>query len=170
MGLFDKLFGKPQPAGPLPLNVLFAKADAEVDAVFRREWNWLVTQDLRPIRYSAMGDVFLLGSGGVSWLRCAAGELDLIAENEAEFTAELARQRQTWLQADRVTELMQTRGIYLEAGNCYGYKVLPVLGGKDDLNNFTVFPLQEYIGFTGSVRRQVHDLPPGATLQIKIVD
>jgi hypothetical protein len=73
-----------------------------------------------------------------------------------------------WFALQLVGNLL-TSGIRLGPGECFGYKVPPVLGGEVNLNNFEPTDLQVHFGILGQIHRQVKDLPHGTPIgEIKI--
>ncbi len=60
-------------------------------------------------------------------------------------------------------------GKRLQPGQCFGYKVPPVLGGEVEPDNFEPTDLQVHFGILGQIHREVKDLPEGTPIsEIKI--
>ncbi|HNG92500.1 MAG TPA: DUF1851 domain-containing protein [Acidobacteriota bacterium] len=171
MGIFDRLFGKASPENT-SADHFYVQADGQVMTALSKEWKWLIGDGMRPLRFTACGDVFLSDTrGAVYWLRTVEGQLEKVATSQAEFQSKLQQSefRETVLQVSTVNQLRAMLGA-LPPGKCYGLKLLPVLGGNYNFENYVHMRLAEHIGFTGNVRFQVKDLPPGATIQVKMVD
>lgn len=55
-------------------------------------------------------------------------------------------------------------------GQCYAFKVPPVLGGDYVVENVWVAPWAEWFSFTADLFRQIKDLPDGTAVSFKVVD
>jgi hypothetical protein len=51
-------------------------------------------------------------------------------------------------------------------GQCYAFKILPVLGGSYSVDNIYVATISEYLTFTADIHYQIKDLPDGTKIQI----
>jgi hypothetical protein len=133
-------------------------------------WRWLVDQSFSPVLLSALGDFFLRDeAGAVYWLDTGWGRLTKVAGSLDEFNAlrvkpDTARE---WFRADLVGQ-MKTAGIHLEAGQCYGWKTPPVLGGEESAENLEPTDLEIHFGILGEIHEQVKDLPPGTPININL--
>lgn len=56
----------------------------------------------------------------------------------------------------------------LGAGQCQGFKLLPVLGGDHDTDDVYATSLAEYWAFCGDVHPRIDGLPEGAPIKIRI--
>ncbi|HET7903232.1 MAG TPA: T6SS immunity protein Tdi1 domain-containing protein [Candidatus Eisenbacteria bacterium] len=135
-------------------------------------WRWLLGEDLRPRWLSLSGDVFLVGAlGEVFWLDTGGGTLTRIAASEQELEERLAEAvwRDEWL-LESVIEERARQGRVPGAGECLGFRILPVLGGAYDGENRVVVAGAEHVGLTGELHRQIRDLPDGTAVRLEIVD
>jgi len=57
--------------------------------------------------------------------------------------------------------ICRERGLFLSNGQCYGWKVAPVLGRKFEFENIQVFDLLVYECIMGQIHRQLQGLPEG---------
>ena len=93
-------------------------------------WRWLLQKDYHPIVMTAFGDWFLLDDdGSVHFLDLVAGKLSKAADTGEEFKQVMGRPEKLdeWFMADLVQALLDA-GIVLGPGQCYGYKIPPVVG------------------------------------------
>lgn len=151
---------------------LFSDLPAESLVSALASWSWLLGEGLRPRWLSRSGDVFLVGARGeVLWLETGGGTLTRIAASEREFEEGLAEAvwRDEWL-LETVIARLARQGQVPAAGECFGYRILPVLGGAYDGENRVVVAGAEHVGLTGELHRQIRDLPDGATVRLEIVD
>jgi hypothetical protein len=59
-------------------------------------------------------------------------------------------------------------GEVLQEGECYSYLTLPMLGGKYEPDNFTVYPVAHHLRIWGPIHEQLRGLPDGATIEFKV--
>ena len=135
-------------------------------------WSWLVGSDKEPILISAFGDVFLRDAGGVWFLDTAHGSLDRICDTESELRALLqsdenaAHYLMSWLVA-----AAEERGLTPGPGQCYGFKVPPVLGGKVVLENVHLLDFMVSLDIAGQIHQQAQKMKPGTRVsKVTITD
>ena len=135
-------------------------------AELREHWGWLLSDQTEVFMASAMGDVFLEGEGSaIFWLDTGRGKLEMIAQSREGFMAELRAKADDWFLAFLVDELLEA-GVVLDSDQCYGYKLLPVLGGKYEVSNVAPMSAGAWYGFSGYVHEQIKDLPDGAQVSL----
>jgi hypothetical protein len=129
-------------------------------------WTWIGLDGLRAIAVSAFGDVFFhAADGGVRHLDTVTGRLSPVAASIPDFTAKLleADQRDALLFAGLVMAA-RARGMLLAPGQCYDFKVPPVLGGKAEIDQVDTQFFVVKLDLAGQVHQQVKDLPPGTKI------
>jgi len=52
----------------------------------------------------------------------------------------------------------------LSEGHCYSPKVLPLLGGSFDVDNFEQTPWHVHVSINGQIHQQIKDLPVGTKI------
>lgn len=130
------------------------------------DWAWLSPSPLSVLAITKMGDAFVTEpSGRVQFLDTLEGNLKFAASSTDEFwsSAREGRLDPAWFNPDMI-ELLEARNVRLEPGQCYGYKLPPVLGGPLDSANVEAFDAVVYFSITGQLHRQVKDLPAGAKI------
>jgi hypothetical protein len=111
-------------------------------------------------------DVFLIyPDGSVNWLEIQSGRLTQLTPSRAEFEAAMETQYPYWLMTGAVDAAV-ARGMKLGAGQCYAFKVPPILGGGYDIENVEVSELKPTLSVLGEIFRQAMRLPAGARVQI----
>jgi hypothetical protein len=136
------------------------------------DWRWLIGDEKRALMLTASGDVFLADAGGaVHWLETGAGTLTSVATDLDEFQAALRepKNREQWL-LEPVILRLRAAGVRLGSGECYGYKILPVLGGDYHGDNRVPMTAKGHLGFTGYLHEKIKDLPDGTQITLKWVD
>lgn len=130
-------------------------------------WKWLLQdRELAPLAMTSFGDWFLRDAGGaVHLLDLVSGELRPIAATVAEFNhkASLQENLDDWFISELVL-LLRERGILLREGECYSYKVPPVVGGKIEPDN--IIPLLHMVhqAVLAQLHERIRGLPPGARI------
>jgi hypothetical protein len=128
-----------------------------------KEWRWIVPNDLLPLWLTSFGDwAFKSQDGQIYFLDILEGSLSYIAPSardlDAFFQGEENQNR--WLMANWVA-ICADRGLFLSSGQCYGWKVAPVIGGKFEFLNIQVFDIAVYECIMGQLLRQVQAFPEG---------
>lgn len=133
------------------------------------EWRWLIGEESRMLLIAASGDIFLTDSiGNVFWLETGGGNFTRIASSVEDFETALGLKANQveWLLAP-VVEGLLGNGMLLAQGECYGYRILPALGGTYDGENRVPVSVREHIGFSGHVHHKIKDLPDGTQVELK---
>lgn len=130
-------------------------------------WNWLIGNDKKPILISSIGDLFLEDQYGIYWLNVGEGKIEKVAENETEFKSKLNDNDfvNEWFLIDLVSELKRS-GLLLTEKKLYGYKILPILGGKYNPENFVLIDIEEHFELSGQIHKQLKDLPDGTKVRL----
>lgn len=135
-------------------------------------WDWLIGNDKKPILVSSIGDLFLVDNDGkYHWLNVGAGIIEKVAENETEFKEKLNNTEisEEWFLIELVAELKRN-GLELTERKLYGYKTLPILGGKYEPENFELTDIEVHFELSGKIHKQIKDLPNGTNVEIKITN
>src|SRR5262245_8706126 len=130
-------------------------------AILREHWHWALPNPMRVIAINAFGNLLVeLGDHSV-WRVCPE---DLEAKRVAESVAQL-----TTSMTDEDFALDWTAAAWCEAavaalgplgpGQCYGFRVWPVLGADYSADNMVIKNLADWLAASGHVGQQVKDLP-----------
>lgn len=133
-------------------------------------WAWLPIRGKTPIAVSAFGDVFFEDDEGCWFLDSLDGKLDRICDTRAELVGMLSSEEgeNQFLLAGFV-EMAQMNGMAPREGECYDFKVNPILGGPMEFENVTTMNFVVALNLAGQIHQQVKDLPPGTKIsQIKV--
>ncbi len=134
------------------------------------DWQWVLHPSMFPILISSIGDMFLQDNEGkIYWLNVGDGTLTLVAEDLDIFNKKLQNDdiANEWFMFDLVMSL-KTSGLELTEGNLFSYKILPVLGGLYEPENFTLMDIERHFSFAGSIHEQIKDLPDGTSINFNI--
>lgn len=130
-------------------------------------WRWLLSDSLRPWFATALGDLFLREpNGAVWWLDVGSGELQTVARDEEQLRNLLDNPDNTsrWFGEALVDRLRQS-GIVLGPGECYSYRLLPILGGEYKPENFRVYDCLTHFRVWGPIHEQLQDVPDGSQVE-----
>lgn len=179
MGLGDRLrrfFGSrpaaTSPAVLTPVASLFPGADYHHAFIHADErdvvrgldgWSWLGVQHLKPLVVGAFGDVFFCDGEGIVVLDTLEGMLKPAARDLPHLREILASEagRDEWL-LDGLVIGARAAGMTPGPGQCYDFKLAPVVGGGFGIDNITTISLVVKLHVAGQLHRQIKDLPEGA--------
>ena len=135
------------------------------------DWRWLVGKKASARLLTAMGDIFfikkrLLGSEQVYLLDVTLGDSRKIADSWEVFKERMAspdNEVLLWYKYGLLDEVHASIG-QLSEGCCYSPKVIPLLGGSFDVDNFEQTPWQVHVSIHGRLYEQIKNLPEGTEL------
>jgi hypothetical protein len=118
-----------------------------------------------------MGDAFLVDSSGhVLFLDTLEGAIQEVAPSVSEFAMliESGANRDKWFLPGLV-EAMEVRGEHLQPGQCYSFKLPPVLNGPITAANLHVTDALIHFSIAGQLHEQVRRLPEGTRISRFVV-
>jgi hypothetical protein len=129
-------------------------------------WKWLPLKGLEAVAVSAFGEVFLRDPAGViHQIDTIEGRLSRVADSLPALTAMLqepeARDR---LLLGGLVMAARQRGLQLAAGECYDFRLPPVLGGQMGVDDMTKLSFVVKLDLAGQLHEQIKDLPPGTPI------
>jgi Domain of unknown function (DUF1851) len=130
------------------------------------DWRWLIGDNVRLVVVSSLGDLFLRDKQGhILWLDVGAARITQVAESAEEFKRLMQQTEHAneWFVPQLIGDLIVS-GKRLAAGQCYSYKVPPMLSGKMELENFEPTDLLVHCSMFGQVGRQIQHLPEGTKI------
>lgn len=122
-------------------------------------WRWLIPHTHQPLFATALGDLFLIDTDGlVLWLDMAFGDLQTIADNQAVFRQSLAdpENDSRWFGSVLVDTLRASSRV-LGPGECYSYRRLWLLGGRNEPDNFVIRDVLKHFRIWGQIHEQIED-------------
>lgn len=135
-------------------------------------WAELLPEDLTLWMVNRIGDIIaLFPDGSVHMLDIGAGRIERIADNRDNFISRIDQGDNAihWLAIPLVDDCVAV-GMTLAPGQCYGYKVPPLLGGDYAADNLEPTDLAVHYGFLADVYHQVKDLPDGTQVQLVVTE
>jgi hypothetical protein len=149
---------------------LTCNPDEEAINALATSWGWRIDDAFTPLLFTAFGDMFYeADKGGVYWLNTGTAEVERVADNVEAFNQLLREDiADDWLLPPLVEALIEA-GKECDDGECYSYVTLPVFAeGEYVVENFDPVPIREHCDITGSVLKQLEDVPDGTDVSIDI--
>lgn len=145
-----------------------------------KDWAALLRDWMPPLPASCtlwlvnrFGDAFVVSDddGSVQMLDVGAGTLTRVADNRSHFAGllDIDGNADNWLMISLVDECRKA-GMSLDAGQCYGFKIPPVLGGKYALSNVEPTDLAVHYSMLADIYKQTKDLPDGTPIKAVVVE
>ena len=135
-------------------------------------WSWLLPSELTLWLVNRFSDLFVvLEDGSIHMLDAGGGTFVKIAEDRNDFCVKIDEENRAneWLMIPLVDEMVAA-GVTLRVGECYGFKLSPVLGGQYTRDNIAVFPVWDYLGANGSIHEQIREVPDGAKVILEVAN
>lgn len=135
-------------------------------------WAWLLPPKFTLWLVNRFADLFLvLQDGTVHMLDVGAGTLTKLADSRDDFRTKIDvdDNANQWLMIPLVDQMVAA-GVVLQPGECYGFKMPPVLGGDYTVENAGPLPVWDYLGAYGSIHEQLRDVPDGSQVVLKVVN
>jgi hypothetical protein len=135
-------------------------------------WSWLIPSDFTLWLVNRLCDLFIVtDDDSVHMLDVGAGTLKRLAANRDEFCRLIdeGNNANEWLAIPLVDTLVAS-GLRLHPGQCYGFKVPPVLGGQYAVENCGVLSIPDYLGACGSIHDQLRGVPDGSRVVLNVVE
>jgi len=135
-------------------------------------WGWLPIEGKTPFAVTAFGDVFLESSEGIWFLDTLEGSLTIVSGTREELQEILNSEegQDHFLMAGFVIRA-RNEGMNLEPGQCYDFKINPVVGGPIEFENIEIQNFVVSLNIGGQIHEQVKNLPPGTKIsEFKFVE
>lgn len=141
--------------------------------VLRTKWAWaLQPEATRVLAQNRFGNVLVELNDRSIWRVCPEDvTATKVAGSEAAIPELWADQEfQTDWAGDAWIEVAEPVLGPLEEGQCYGFKIWPVLGGAYEVENMAIKSTVEWLAVSGDVERQIKDLRHGAQIRLDVPD
>lgn len=123
-----------------------------------RDWLWLIGPTKLPLLVTALGNVFLLDTaeGSVHVLDVGPATLQRVAGSRDEFR-QLLRNKEFVVEhfVPVIVVRMRESGRLLAAGQLYGFKTLPPLGGEYSADNLQPTDIETHFSLLGQTHERV---------------
>lgn len=135
-------------------------------------WGWIGIEPTEVVGENDFGNLMIEDADGRYWRLCPEDVYcEVVANNRDELDYLSADQEflADWYMQALVDQAKEHLGA-LGEGQKYCLVIPSTLGGEYAMINIKVAPLVELIRLSGSVARQIRDLPDGSQIQLRIVD
>jgi hypothetical protein len=115
-------------------------------------------------------DVFLIAEDGqVYFLDVAGGTFSRVAESRGQFAdlADLPQNANDWLMIPLIDKCVDV-GMLLRPGQCYAFKIPPLLGGGYDVGNVAPVDVVENYAFLADIWSQTKGVRDGTPVRLHI--
>ena len=137
-----------------------------------QNWSWMLPSELTVWMVNRFADLFLVFTDGtVHMLNVGAGTVTKLAEHRDDFVNKIDENDNAddWLLIPLANELVAT-GVTLKPGQCYGFKMPPILGGEYRVENLAPLAIEDYLGAYASIHGQLREVPDGTQVVLKPVN
>jgi hypothetical protein len=138
----------------------------------RSAWSWVGIDPVEVVGENDFGNLILKDALGRYWRLCPEEcSCEVIASNREDFDVLSKNQEflRDWHMPSLVDYAFKTLGV-LSEGRKYCLKIPGVLGGEYGGKNIATISLDELIGASGYIAKQIRDLPDGSTIRWKVTD
>jgi hypothetical protein len=147
------------------LTVSFSHLDR---ASLLEDWRWLIGATKLPVLVTALGNAFLVdtANGSVHVLDAGPGTLQQVAASGEEFRA-LLRDKDFVVEhfVPIIVVRMREKGYTLEAGQLYGFRTPPVLGGEYSADNLEPTDIDVHFAVIGQAHQRLRNVPAGTAVE-----
>jgi hypothetical protein len=151
----------------IPWTQLIFNPSPKVTKAINADWRWLVPKSMTARAWSAVGDVFFEDAdGSVHWLDTGMGTLERVAPHRDAFRLRLEADGGEEILLPAVVQGTIALGLAIEPGQCLGFTQLPILGGTYLPENRFPIDAAQWMGFAGTVHKQLAELPDGTQVRL----
>jgi len=128
-------------------------------------WGWIGVAGKRPFLVTAFADVFFEASDGVWFLDTLEGELKKMPQTKEELMQLLSTDEgmDLYLFSGFVDRAIR-EGMALAEGECYDFKINPIVGGPVDYSNIGKMSFLVALHLRGQIHDQVRRMKPGTKI------
>ena len=133
-------------------------------------WADILSETFTMWLVNRFGDVFIIAEdGSVHHLDIAGSSVQRVADTRDQFAdlIDVPQNANNWLMIPLVDQCVKL-GMSLSLGQCYGFKIPPLLGGAYEPRNIAPVDMVENYAFLADIWSQTKDLPNGSSVKLKI--
>ncbi len=134
-------------------------------------WNWIGIEGKDPVKVTAFGDIFFEDENGIWFLDTIEGTLEKVCETLDDLNKILESEdnQDHYLLAGFIIRA-HNEGLILDEGQCYDFKINPVIGGKIEFENIDKQDFVVALHIAGQLHDQVRFLPEGTPITKFTID
>lgn len=141
-------------------DITIGRDEADFPRLLTQWWSWILHEPYRPILMTAFGDWFLMDEmGKAHLLDLLEGALTPVADSVADLNRlmQSADNRDQWFLPGFIIS-MQRAGVPRPAGQCYAYRIHPILGGELASSNLMLLDIEVWQAICSQIHQQVRDI------------
>lgn len=128
-------------------------------------WSPILPEEFNLWLVNKVGDAFLIvPDGSIHVLDIGMGAFNHVADNREDFADRVVENADSWLLKYLIDDCIAS-GKVLKDGQCYGYKVPPMLGGKYTTDNLEPADLSVHYSLLAQISEQTRELPDGTRIR-----
>ena len=154
------------------MDLSIAQLSIDISTVDQNEilsdWKWLLPDIKSIVLITCMGDLFIEDTqGNILFLLYDGGDLEIVANSKAEFERLLEDDEKvdSWFLPSLFEKLVNA-GKILKENQVYSLLKLGILGGEYNVENIQPTNVSVHFSFSGSICRQLWDIPDGTEVNI----
>jgi hypothetical protein len=125
-------------------------------------WSTILPEEFNLWLVNKVGDAFLVvPDGSIHVLDVGMGLFNHVADNREDFADRVADNADSWLLKYLIDDCVAC-GKFLHEGQCYGYKVPPMLGGKYAADNLEPTDLSVHYGMLADLYQRTTNVADDA--------
>ena len=147
-----------------------SEQDGALLEVLRQKWAWVLDDPTQVLMVSAFGNVLVTCHDGTLWQVIPKVLMARKIRNDRNYVAAFDDEqfRTQWF-LEGVAEVAEAALGSLHEGQCYAFKIWPIMGGGFSADNMYVATTTEWLAMSGDVGGQIKDLPSGTTVTLDIL-
>lgn len=137
-------------------------------------WSWLLKKnpEFKIWLVTKFGEIFVVTDDDEVWFVSTSGaSFEKVAETREEFYAFIDNPENIeFYFMPKVIDLLESNGMYLNEGECYGFHVPLVFKEANlEVENFKVIDIESYLVALGDLFGKLQDIPSGEKVSFKVV-
>jgi len=138
----------------------------------KESWGWIGIDPEEVVGENDFGNLMIKDIYGKYWRLCPEDVYcEVVANNRTELDALSTNQEflEDW-DMELLAEQAKEKYGALDEGKKYHLVIPGALGGEYGISNINIAPLIELIRYSGSIGKQLDQLPDGAQIELKVVE
>ena len=138
----------------------------------RAAWSWVGIDPVEVVGENDFGNLIVKDTSGRYWrLSPEECSCEVVASNREDLDVLSKNQEflRDWNMSALVDYAFKRHGV-LPEGRKYCLKIPGVLGGEYGGDNIATISLEELIGASGYIAKQIKDLPDGSQIKLRVTD
>jgi hypothetical protein len=131
---------------------------------------WVLPNPVRIVARNSFGNIVVACADGGLWRVCPEELSAKKIRDDANVSAALLDEafQEDWLFENVAAAAHDALGP-LSGGQCYAFKIWPIMGGAFTADNMYLAVMTEWLAVSGDVGKQIKDLPSGTKITLDVV-